>query len=158
LKPKWCLIVDRREQIPWTFESVTIGTGKSEKQLVLNQKPGTLQAGDYSIEGMEDRVAIERKSKEDLFGTLSRGRDRFIKELSRMNEMEFAAVIVESDWLDCMLNPPERSKMAPVSVNGMHVAWMIRYPMVHWVWSPSRFVAMKMCYKILDRFYTENCE
>lgn len=158
LVPKWTLIVDNREQIPWTFESMTIGTGKSKKALAITIEPGTLKAGDYSIKGMESRVAIERKSKEDLFGTLSRGRERFIRELTKLNKMEFAAVIVEAEWLDCMLNPPDRSRLAPVSMNGMHIALMVRYPMVHWLWMPDRHTASKMAYKLLDRFHQENTE
>ncbi len=155
LIPNWTLIVDRREQMPWTFETITIGTGKAEKNLKLHQEPGTLPVGDYSIKGLEEEVAIERKSKEDLFSTLSRGRDRFIRELSKLNNMKFAAVIIESDWLDCMMNPPERSKLAPVSVFGMIVAWMVRYRGVHWFWAPGRYLASKIAYKILDRYHKE---
>jgi ERCC4-type nuclease len=156
LIPSWTLIVDNREQTPWNFESVTVGTGKSQRPLCLKTEPGTLKSGDYSIKGMEDKVAIERKSKEDLFSTLSRGRDRFIRELSRLNDLEFAAVMVEAEWMDCMINPPERSRLAPVSLNGMIVAWQIRYPKVHWWFMPGRYVASKQAFKLLDRFWQEN--
>lgn len=148
-------MTDNREQIPWTFESITIGTGKSIKDLILTIEHGTLNAGDYSIKGMEDLVAIERKSKEDLFATLSRGRERFIRELSKLNDMDFAAVMVEAEWSDCMRNPPEHSRLAPVSLNGMIVAWQVRYPRVHWWWMPGRYVASKQAFKLMDRFWQE---
>lgn len=128
------------------------------KELRLTVEPGTLNAGDYSIKGMTDRVAIERKSKEDLYATLSRSRERFIRELSRLNELEYAAVMVEAEWSDCMKNPPLRSKLAPVSLDGMINAWMIRYPRVHWLWRPGRYVASKAAFKILHRFYEDKSE
>ena len=149
--------MDNREQLPWSFEAVTIGTGKSTKQLQLEITNGTLPAGDYSIVGMETRVALERKSLSDLFGTLSTGRDRFVRELAKLNAYDYAAVIVESEWSNMMTNPPERSKFPPVSVNGLYIAYMVRYPRVHWVWAPDRYVASKLAYKILDRFYEEYC-
>lgn len=42
------IIVDTREQQPWTFE----------EYVVANKK---LDTGDYSIEGLQDFFAIERK-------------------------------------------------------------------------------------------------
>lgn len=155
LIPKWTLIVDNREQAPWSFEDITIGTGKSMKQLKLTIENGTLPTGDYSIKGFESQVAIERKSKEDLFGTLSRGRDRFIQELARLNEMKFAAVLIEAEWYDCMMNPPLRSRLAPVSMNGMTIAFAVRFSNVHWFWLPGRYLASKIAFKILDRCWQE---
>lgn len=155
LNADWTIIIDTREQFPWLFEGITIGTGKSKKDLVLPVEVATLKTGDYSIKGFEHLVAIERKSKDDLFYTLSQERNRFIRELSRLNEMRFAAVVVESEWSDCMTNPPLRSKFAPVSMYGLVVAWMIRYSRVHWCWYPDRFTASKAAYKILDRFWKE---
>lgn len=69
----------------------------------------TLATGDYSLPGMEDVVAIERKTCQDLIGTLLGGRrdsvgeyaanaDRFRDELTRMRAMpagSFRCVVVE---------------------------------------------------------------
>lgn len=152
-RPKWNMLIDTREQTPWTFESITIGVGCGKKDLQLSINTKKLDCGDYSIEGMEDRVAIERKSMADLYGTLSRGRSRFIRELAKLNQLEFAAVIVEAEWSEAMMSPPERSRLLPVCVDGMINAWMIRFPRVHWVWCPGRYIASKRCFKLLDRFY-----
>ena len=57
-----------------------------------------LVTGDYSIEGLEDRVCVERKTLEDLFGTLGKGRERFALEFERMAVMEHAAVVIEANW------------------------------------------------------------
>ncbi len=50
------IIVDTREQQPWNFK--TYGT--------VSQK---LDTGDYSIEGLENLVAIERKKSVNEFAT-----------------------------------------------------------------------------------------
>jgi len=147
-------VIDTREQLPWTFEDVTIGTGKSVKVIDLQTVSRALPAGDYSIEGFETRIAIERKSKEDLFNTLCRGRDRFTRELQQLNEYDFAAVFVEAEWSDCMKNPPA-SKFAPVSLDGTINAFMIRFPRVHWVFRPGRYVTQKAAFKLMDRFFKE---
>lgn len=40
-------------------------------------------------------MVIERKSKEDLFGTLSKGLARFEKELSRLERYDYPVLLVE---------------------------------------------------------------
>lgn len=134
---------------------MTIGTGKSLKKLELRTINRALPAGDYSIDGFDTRIAIERKSKEDLFHTLGRNRDRFSRELEKLNSYEFAAILVEAEWGDCMMNPPQ-SKFAPVSLDGMINAFMIRFPRVHWVFRPGRYVASKAAFKLLDRFHRDS--
>ena len=51
-------IIDSREQMP--FDLVPLRT-----------RAGTLQAGDYSIQGLESLVAIERKSLPDLLSCIA---------------------------------------------------------------------------------------
>lgn len=152
----WTLVIDNREQNPWTFEDVVVGFGNQKKRLAIEKVPGTLKSGDYSILGMEDLVAIERKSKEDLFSTIGGGRDRFVRELGRLNQMKWAAVIIECEWFDAIKNPPERSKMSISAIDGSINAWTQRFPGVHWFWRPGRYVASKVCYKLLQRFWEDN--
>lgn len=154
--PNWVMIIDTREQTPWTFEDIVIGMGEQKKQLKLKTMTTRLRSGDYSIAGLEEVVAIERKSKSDLFGTIGNGRERFLRELSRMNEMKWAAVVVECEWYDAMKNPPERSKMPVSQIDGSINAFMQRFPRVHWVWRPGRYVASKTCFKLLHRFWEDN--
>ena len=156
LKCQWELAVDNREQNPWTFEDIYIGAGKDRRLLEIEVVPTTIKSGDYSIVGMEHLVAIERKSKEDLFGTIGRGRDRLVRGLARLTDLKWAAVIVESEWFDCMKNPPERSEMSVSAIDGSINAWTQRFPGVHWFWRPGRYVSSKVCYKLLQRFYEDN--
>ena len=53
------IIIDRREQNPWTFH-------------VLPSEPGSLDSGDYSVRGLEHMVSIERKSLDDMLGCIGR--------------------------------------------------------------------------------------
>lgn len=56
-----------------------------------------LPAGDYSLPGFEDRVAIERKSVDNLIGCLMNSdRSRFERELQRASHYDLFAVVVES--------------------------------------------------------------
>jgi DNA excision repair protein ERCC-4 len=78
------IVVDTRDQRPWTFE----GLGVS----VIRKK---LETGDYSVEGLERRVTIERKSIDDWVNTVLRNRKRFYRELERMRAFDFRCVIIE---------------------------------------------------------------
>jgi DNA excision repair protein ERCC-4 len=69
--PPFIIAVDSREQRPFTFDAWPTA-------------PATLAAGDYSIVGLEEHVAIERKSLDDLAGCCGRDRDRFKRELHRL--------------------------------------------------------------------------
>jgi ERCC4-type nuclease len=82
-------IVDTREQEPLSFEPESVA--------VIRR---ALPAGDYSIEGQEDSVAVERKSLADFVSTVIRGRERFHKELKRLADYESACIVVEADLAD----------------------------------------------------------
>lgn len=59
-----------------------------------------LPAGDYSLEGLEDRLAVERKSLADLVGTLTHGWPRFKHELKKLAAYPCAALIIEASAED----------------------------------------------------------
>lgn len=84
------LIVDTREKRPWVFSPI------------VTTRRAKLESGDYSIEGFEDRVAVERKTKDDFVSSICSGRSRFNRELRRLQAFEFAAVIVEAELPDLL--------------------------------------------------------
>ncbi len=61
-----------------------------------------LPAGDYSLVGMEQRVAVERKSLQDFVQTVIRSRRRFQNELRRLQGYEHACVVVEGSLRDVL--------------------------------------------------------
>ena len=85
------VLVDSREQAPWTFE----GQG-------MTLQTARLDTGDYSLPGLEHSVTIERKSLDDWVGTVMRSRGRFYRELERMRAYRFRAVIIEAGVREIM--------------------------------------------------------
>lgn len=126
------IIVDNREQAPYRFGTLPASCGVSAVQVVRAYLP----TGDYSIAGHEDRFAVERKSLEDLYATLGQNRDRFEAEVQRLNQMAFAAIVIEADlgdvWRPAECRADWKSRLLPKSVEGTIVSWSIRYPRVHW--------------------------
>lgn len=101
------VIADTREQTPWTFEC-------APSFKVVRRK---LDTGDYSIDGLEHRVCIERKSIDDWIGTVLRDRQRFYRELDRMRAFDFRCVIIEAGVREIMAGS-YRSNASPASVMG----------------------------------------
>lgn len=105
------IAIDTREQRPYEIPGAEVCT---------------LPSGDYSIVGLLDRVAIERKSKADAYSSLGQGRVRFRREFERLSALDYAAVVVE-DTLPGFLRRPSYSKMNPRSAIGSLLAWSVRY-------------------------------
>ena len=96
------LIQDTREQKP-LFKS---------KPWIISHG---LNSGDYSIQGFENVITIERKSIPDLLGTLGKGRIRFEKELNRMSEYKWKGLLIEGLEND-VYQPNDFSSMHPNSI------------------------------------------
>ena len=75
------IITDTREQTPLIFHN-------------LESETGTLYTGDYSAKGLEELLAIERKTTADLVASLTSGRDRFMHELHRLRGFRFCRLLV----------------------------------------------------------------
>jgi ERCC4-type nuclease len=77
------IIIDTREQQPWSFEHYTTANRK-------------LDTGDYSIEGLEDVVCIERKkSISEVANNLTES--RFIDVVDRMSKYKYPFLLLEFD-------------------------------------------------------------
>lgn len=80
---------------------------------------GTLKTGDYSIEGLEQYVCMERKaSPSEIAINLGKERDRFIRELVRMQDYKHKYIICEFTF-DELLGFPDNApipKAAKASV------------------------------------------
>ena len=147
------IVVDTREQRPWTFQVLRADKDKGRRLLDVSTTRGTLQAGDYSISGHEHQVAVERKSKEDLFGTIGGGRARFERELARLNALDMAWVIVEAEFGECCTAPPGRSQLKPKTIHRSVIAWEMRYPKVHWWFAVNRSAAEIACFRRLEMWW-----
>lgn len=101
------VVVDTRERTPWTFEG----------QAGITTTRAKLDAGDYSVVGLERRVAIERKSLEDWLGTVLRDRARFYRELERLRSYDFRCVMIESSVSE-IHSARVAERISPASVLG----------------------------------------
>ena len=74
--PRPVLLIDTREQNPFDFSRFQAWFGGMEKK--------ALQLGDYSVAGMEDICAVERKGLSDLVHSLTAERSVFVHRLQLM--------------------------------------------------------------------------
>lgn len=123
MSPEPIILVDSREQDP----------------LVFNRFPSRVEGlpvGDYGIEGFSDwanpAFVVERKSIDDLIGSLTQGRKRFMREVEKLRQFRFAALVVDGDRSTVEL-AQYRSTASPLSILssldaiavrcGVHVIW-----------------------------------
>lgn len=147
------VIVDTREQAPYAFTGIRSDAVTGRKPIAVQTRRAGLPSGDYSIEGFESRIAVERKSLNDLFSTLGQHRRRFQEELERLAVMEFATVVVEAEWSIIIECPPSRSLLNPKTVFRSVIAWQQRFPVIHWQLCPGRAFAEVMTFRVLERFW-----
>ena len=84
---------------------------------------GTLSTGDYSVKGLEDIIAVERKSLADLVMCVGRERERFDREVLRLQASPVKALVVEAHLADIEAGA-YRSKVKPNAVLGSLLGWM----------------------------------
>lgn len=138
------IIIDNREQLPFTFERFT--------GVVIER--GTLPTGDYSLPGHESRIACERKEVSDLIACLQGGnRERFERELARGSCMVHFAVLVEAT-LEDIGHGRYRSNMKPKAALQSIFAFMIRYR-VPFLFCGNRNGAEYVCHSLLSKFLYE---
>lgn len=150
------VVIDTRENLPYSFTGLSCDAADGGGPLTVPTVVGTLSSGDYSLLGYETRVACERKSLSDLYGTLGQGRDRFERELTRLAEMEFAAVVIEATWPEVCAEPPSHTKLPPKIVFRSILAWAVRYPRVIWLPAGPRRLAEVTTFRLLERWLKEN--
>lgn len=111
-----------------------------------------LETGDYSLPGLVDLVAIERKTLNDLIGTLfgtgedsngnaRPGQDRFRAQLDRMRAINarggYARIVVEASLTDVYEHRYRSQRVTPVSVVNMMNSIDVDYG-VPTVWAVNR--------------------
>jgi ERCC4-type nuclease len=100
------VVVDTREKVPWEFDAA-----------LFEIVHAGLPAGDYSLAGLEDRLAIERKSLGDFVGTVIGQWLRFRKELNRLSGYDCAAIAIEAN-LEQIFEHRYESEATPASILG----------------------------------------
>ena len=95
------IIIDNREQKPF-FQTFFKTDGQVRTSF------GTMDAGDYTIEGLEDFIAIERKaSSGELYNNLAKKtmKDRFHREMGKLDTIQRAYIVCEFPESDLHIFP-----------------------------------------------------
>jgi len=108
------VIIDTREQLPYAFSD----------RVVAVRSP--LAAGDYSVEGAEHLLAVERKSLDDFVSSVIRDRPRFRREIERLQGYAFACVVVEASLADAFAHC-YHSGAHPNAVVGAAISIIVDY-------------------------------
>lgn len=109
------IIQDTREKSPFDFNfydcDITVAT---------------LKTGDYTIQGYEDIIAIERKcSTSELAGNLGKNKIRFDNAIERLSNLEHAYIVCEFSR-EALYSFPKnsgipKSKLKYVRMNGKYM-------------------------------------
>jgi ERCC4-type nuclease len=138
------IICDTREQAPFTFSHFP----------GVETERATLPAGDYSLPGFEDRVAIERKELNDLIACLMNGnRERFERELAKLRFYDLAAVVVEASLEDVSMGR-YRSEMKAHAALQSIFAFQVRYR-VPFVWAGNRAGAEYVTFSLIEKYLAQ---
>src|SRR5688572_30972017 len=101
-KPRYRVIKDTREKEGWDFRETPTCLGTEER---------ALKTGDYSLEGFEELLCIERKATpSEVAANIIQ--PRFYKELERMIPFKYKYIVCEFSLFD-VLRYPEGSKAPP---------------------------------------------
>lgn len=112
-----------------------------------------LKEGDYSValDGAQPLpVRLERKSEGDLFGVCGFGRERFERELERLRQYDYRALVIESSASE-ILRGYDRSQIPGKTVLASVLAWSIQYG-VHVIFAGSRSMARAISQRLLEQY------
>lgn len=137
------IVIDTREQHPFQFQG-------SKHYQGIEIIRGTLQSGDYSLAGLTDKIAIERKELPDLIQCLGRERDRFERELQRAAGLDCFAIVVEAGWQD-IAQGNYRSKFNPHSACQSIAAFTARYR-IPFLFAGTRAAAEYVTWSLLRQY------
>lgn len=135
------ILVDTREQRPYTFEVFP-----NVQTISI-----ALKSGDYSIQGYEDRIVIERKALTDFLSSITRGRQRLENELTRLQPVQYKFIVVESEFTQLMEYASIHTQISLNSILGTVADWSMEYG-VQFFFLGSRKLCENLCYRLFKRF------
>ena len=146
------IVVDVNETLPFSWDAIRDSDGKPITVPTIRRAMYRDGLADYSIDGMEHLIQIERKG-DDLPSSLAQRRDEFESEIRRLSEYcEFAAVVVEHPWRDFLRDDHEHGARAR-SISRTVLQWQVLYPGVHWWFCEGRHHAENVAFRLMERFW-----
>lgn len=113
------VVIDTQEQIPYVFPECH----------TFHKK---LSEGDYSIEGWEDKITVERKTATDFFGSIvnnkdTDNRDRLEREFERMKDYKFKGLVIEAEEQNILCPEIYGRQTGSNTVYGSIISFEIKY-------------------------------
>ena len=133
------VLVDSREKRPYDFAGYGCTCEKSG-----------LKIGDYSVAGLEDSLAIERKALDDLIACTIDSRSRFVRELVKARGLKCFAVVVEAS-LQAVASGQYRSAIKPHAVLQSIFSMQVKYG-VPFVFAGDRHAGEYVTFSLLEKY------
>lgn len=156
------VLIDSQEKHPFTFTGFQSGAATHHRVIDVPTKVKSLgpSHGDYSIEGYEGQIHIERKSLEDAHGTIlgwGEHRERFERTLKYLEGIEFGAIVIECSLGEMLARSPSRGRKTAeenrLILNQQYLAWLLKYRAVKWVFADTRRLAETETFRLFEKFY-----
>lgn len=146
---KFGIIRDTREQKGkgWNF---------NRSSNCLGQKIQKLDVGDYTVEGLEEVLMIERKTIGDLWGTLGNQKNykRFLKEIDRAKDHKLKFLVIEGDLGD--VNRGYRYSQVPAdNIHAKLVSLQVKHN-VHVIFAGRKDVARAYVRRLMHKVFKYN--
>lgn len=184
IRTPFVILVDKAEKRPFDFRGITarsfIDLDQREYIPRTERRYLGIGMGDYSLDGFQGRVAIERKSLEDFQGTLLgwprdatrenaalewharnqvNRRARFKRELAKLSRMETAAVVVEAPLGECLRLAPCWGKRSSVEnakyLAATYLSWSNDFR-IPWHFCDGPEMAAVVALRILEKFWAKH--
>lgn len=155
--PKFTVIKDTREQDGYYFTAFNTCAGMIEHKL---------DTGDYSIQGLEDKICVERKGcVEELAINLGQKKHAFINEINRMEPFKHKYLILEFSLEDLIKFPqdtriPVKNKAALKITGKYMLKCLIEFEIyndIHVLFCGNKhaaFLAVSSIFKRINEMYT----
>jgi hypothetical protein len=175
------ILIDKQEKAAFSFDGIRarsfIDKDMREYTPRTERRFLGIGMGDYSIDGYQDRLAIERKSMADFQGTLlgwqretEAGewtinvdrRARFKRELKTLSAIECKAVIVEANLSQCLEDAPQYGVRTSAEnakyLFSTYLSWLEEFPGVPWIFMPDRRMAEVAAFRIMEKFWARHAK
>jgi len=121
--PRPVVIVDTREQVPFSFSRFRGWFAGIEKK--------ALNLGDYTVAGLEDVCVVERKDLADLVQSFTTGRAAFVERLRQMSHCPHRLLVitaalsqVKSKYAHSRANPNQITQSLIAALVGLQVPFL----------------------------------
>ena len=138
------IIMDTRENCGYLFK------GKEAEAKIVMKK---LDVGDYSLEGYENEIVIERKRINELFGNFAGDRERFMREVERMEKIPYKFLLIEGSFSDLVEMKKLPGKVSIKLVVATLISLMIKHN-IKVVFAGNPKLAEQLAYRILLKFFS----